>query len=127
MSDRAVAIASLAVTTPSADAPAALEVLIDALLEDALMDPDGAEAQRRKAWSWARLRFMPSPLDRFAQLLQEQLADEELPPFVVGVVEQGLVRLHFLGPLAAYRHEHVRELARSAAPGAYYLELTCLA
>lgn len=124
MSDRAVAIANLVVTTPGTDAPAALEVLVDALLEEALMEPDGTEALRRKAWSWARHRFMPSPLERFAQLVGEQLAGEDLPPFVIGVVEQGIVRLHFLGALASHRHEHVRQLAGAAAPGAYYLEVS---
>lgn len=125
MSDRAVAIASLVVPTPSVDAPIALEILVDTLLEDALVEPDGAEGLRRRAWSWARRRFMPSPLERFAQLVLEQLAGEELPPFVVGVVEHGLVRVHFLGDLPVHRHEHVRHLARSAAPGAYYLEISC--
>ena len=115
----------MAVATPAVDAPGALEVLVDAMLEDAMLEPERAEAQLRKAWVWARRRFEPTTLERLIALIADALASEpELPAFVVGVVRPWLVRLHFFAYVPAYERERIRALAAAAGPVAYYIEVT---
>lgn len=119
-------LAAQALTTPDPEAPDALEVLVDALLEAGLITQRTNNELREDAYHWARRKLVrrPSPTEVVFDLVARALEEEELPLGIVGIVQPHILRVHFLEPIDAQRVVRARESIARRLPSSVVVEIT---
>jgi len=117
-------LALRALSTPSLEAPDALEVLTDVLLEAGILSDEQllvSEELRTRAFQWAKRRHapLPSPMQQLVAIVIDALDDLEqldLPHSVVGVVGPFNVRIHFVDEVGPDTRVLVREAIARRLP-----------
>lgn len=141
-------LALRALSTPSVDAPDALDVLIDVLLEAGLLEDtaierslaelpaewrgEPANALRRRAFQWAKRQHapIPNPMQQLVTIVIAALEDrrasalDEFPHAVVGVVAPFNLRIHFMAPVGLDRRLIAREAVSQRLPVAVEIDVT---
>ena len=134
-------LARRALSTPAVDAPDALEVLVDVLLEAGILTGEDAREVsndiplewrgatfelRRRAHSWAKRRLVPSPnpTAQLVEIVSRAIDREELPHAVIGVVGPFIVRVHFLHGIDPHLATVAREAVVRDLPASIVVEVT---
>jgi hypothetical protein len=138
-------LALRALSTPSVEAPAALDVLIDVLLEGGMIsddlsvagvaafDEEPTNALRRRAFQWAKRRHapIPNPMQQLVAIVIDALEDRraaatsyEFPHAVVGVVAPFNVRIHFMAPVGPDLRLIAREAVAQRLPVPVVIDVT---